>query len=490
MSNFEFLEFIGQPALVLDESLTVLYANEYAKNRFETIANLDLDEGVSFYDVFKNSDYNAFGKELVDLILELNHLNQNLYTKRIDISFEFSMQLSFKKNVDPELGNLWFITGMNISKQVKENRKLQMRYKEQLDVFKILFDMAPVGLGIKDFEGGFYKVNQGLCNITGYAKEELLILPIDKLFPDYKKEKEELLIKDLIQKKNESFRQEKIIRTSSGDIKVVSETINVVKDEMEHPFLVIVSYLDITEERKLQRQLIESRKMEELGKLSGGLAHDFNNMLLPVTLCSDIALQEMQSMDLTEYPNLIRIQSYLEKISVAALRAKTLIQKLFQYSQSGVYELIPIQMDKEIRKTIEILKLQKPQNINIQLEIQNGEYPVLGESVWLEQILENLVVNSFHSMKFKKVGFVFIRLYNDSGDVILEVEDQGVGIEEDDLDKIFKPFYTNKSSQEGTGFGLIVVQTIVQKMSGRLIVNSKPGEGTLFQILFPKLNKN
>lgn len=489
MANFQFLELIGQPAVVLDSNFVILYANDYAKNRFDTIADINLQEGLDFIKIFTDSDHKLIGKSLIELLEELDHLGKKTYSHRLDISEELSMQLSFKKNYEDSIGDYWIITGINISSQIQEDRRLQVRYKEQLDVFKILFDMAPVGLGIKDFEGGFYKVNQGLSMITGYSKEELLEIKTDSLFPKFNSEKESKMIHSLIEQEKYTHRQEQIVRRKDTAIRVVSETINIIRDEINNPFLIIVSYLDITEEKELQRQLIESRKMEELGKLSGGLAHDFNNMLLPVTLCSDIALQEMGGMDFTNHPELIRIQSYIEKISISALRAKTLIQKLFQYSQSGEYKLIPIFLEKEIQKIVNLLLLQKPHNIELRLEVEEGNYPVMGESVWFDQLMENLVINSFHSMKFKESGTVTIRLFREYEDIIIEVEDQGVGIEDQELEKIFKPFYSNKKSDEGTGFGLIVVQTIIHKMSGKLQVYSNPGVGTVFQICLPDAHK-
>ncbi|MCC5815367.1 MAG: PAS domain S-box protein [Leptospira sp.] len=489
MLKFDFLELLGQPALVLDSSFKILYANEYARNRFDKMASLTLKEGLTFTSIFENSDYKLIGTWLIDLIRDHDKDGNIQFTDRIDVSEKLSIQLSFKKNFDDEIGVYWVIAGINVAKQIKEDQKLQLRYKEQLDVFKILFDMAPIGLGIRDFEGGFYKVNQGLLEITGYNREELISLSPEELFPDFKSSRESSLIHELIAKDSKSFRQEKRLKKSNGAIRIVSETINIIKDEKSNPFLVIVSYLDITEERDLQQKLLESRKMEELGKLSGGIAHDFNNMLLPVTLCSDIALQEIAKYNLAEKPELKPIKNYLEKISVSAQRAKTLIQKLFQYSQSGVYELFPIYLEQEIPKAMDIINLQKPSHINIVIKLEKGRFPILGESVWIEQVLENLIVNSFHSMKFKVTGNVFLRLFEEFGDVIMEVEDEGMGIEDEELNKIFQPFFTKKSSEEGTGIGMIVIQTMVHKMNGKIRVYSKPGKGTVFQIIFPKWNK-
>jgi len=488
MTKFQILDEIGQPAIVLSADFRVLYANQYAKSRFYSIAGIELKENACFQDLFTGSKYGSIGFFFIDLIQKLNENKIEQHTQRFTIDNSLSLQVCFKKNESEELGSYWVLTSVNITKQIFEDELTIKRYQEQVDVFKNLFDMAPVGLGIKDFEGGFYRVNQSLCEITEYTKDDLLALHPSIIFPDYNLERETELYNRILESESKSFRQERTLITSSGKKKIVSETINIVRDEYNHPFLIMVSYQDITEERELQRMLFESRKMEELGKLSGGIAHDFNNMLLPVTLCSDIALQELETLDLSDFPILIRIKTYLEKISIAAQKAKTLVQKLFQYSQTGKYELIPIYMEKEVSNAIDLLLLQKPVNIQIRFEKEEGSFPILGEPLWIQQIVDNLVVNSFHSMKFRESGVVTVRLFSDFGDVVLEVEDDGSGIEDAELNKIFTPFYTKKNASEGTGMGLTIIQTIVHKMNGKIQVYSRPGVGTIFQVLIPKWN--
>lgn len=488
MSDFTFLEQIYQPAIVLSSSYEILYANQYAKNRFLTMANLNLEIGKHFLSIFEESEFKVFGKQLVQLLDDFQRRRINEHNYRFHVENLISMQVCFRKNYQEDIGDYWVITAVNITKPLKEEQNIQKRYQEQLDVFKILFDMAPVGIGIKDFEGGFYKVNQGLVDMSGYSKIELMELPQEKIFPAYNIEKESELIKAMIESKHRSFRRESILITKTGDTRIVLETINIVRDENNEPFIVIVSYQDITEEKELQKLLIESRKMEELGKLAGGIAHDFNNMLLPVTLCSDIALQELSQMDLVHQPNLIKIQNYIQKISVSAQKAKTLIQKLFQYSQTGKYDTVVLDLREEIEKAMELIYLQKPPNIDIHLNIEEGDYKIMGESIWIEQILDNLVINAFHSMKFKPQGNVYVRLHQKGNKAILMVEDEGYGIEDKDLEKIFQPFYTKKNEKEGTGIGLTIVKAMVEKMNGNITVTSHVGKGTNFQIVFPLQN--
>ncbi|WCL49375.1 two-component system sensor histidine kinase NtrB [Leptospira sp. GIMC2001] len=488
MSQFTFLDYIGQPALAIDSSFDIVGINEYAKIRFKEITNIDFLIQKNLRDLLQNSEFEFIVDQLSESIIELENSDKNFINERFTIKTDISMQFSVKKNtIDGKI--VYIIAGINITEQIRKQKKLTERFQEQLEVFKTLYEMAPVGLAIKDFEGGFYKVNKGLCDITGYTKDELLELHPEDLFPSIGSSYESNLIRSLIEGESDYYKTEKKLKRSNGEIRTISETLNLIRDDLNQPYLTICSYVDITDERELQQRLLESSKMEELGKLSGGIAHDFNNMLLPVTLISDIALQEINNLPTPSDPFVLKLKNYLEKISTSAQRAKTLVQKLFQYSQSGIYQLVPIFLENEIPKAIKILNLSRPKNIELKLEISEGRFPILGEESGIQQIIDNLVVNSFHAMRFREKGTIHIRLFEEFGDAILEIEDEGHGIADEEIEKIFKPFYSGKKSDEGSGMGLIVVQTIVLKMNGRLRVYSNPGKGTVFQILFSIWNK-
>jgi PAS domain S-box-containing protein len=495
MSQFDYIEFFAQPVLVFSDDFKLLAANGYASDRFSKLGKVKLFTGMDMCDTFRKTAFEKPWKKIEDYVRASAHLTENssecekIFQTKLNLSGTFTVQIALKKNF--QNGKcFWILTGLNVTDQVEKGIKIQKRYQEQLEVFKTLFEMAPIGLAIKDFEGGFYKVNRGLCEIAGYSKEELFQIQPRDLFPEINPKKEAILIQELIEGKFDYFRTEKKLKKSNGTIRIVSETLNLIKDENQVPYIIIVSYLDITEEKDLHQKLVEARNMEELGKLSGGIAHDFNNVLLPVTLCSDIALQEIRSNELPSSPKIKEIESYLQKISVSALRAKTLVQKLFQYSKSGIYELRPILLEKEIPPIIDLLLYEKPPHLGLISEISPGSFPILGELTGVQQVLENLVLNSFHSMKYKEKGSIVVRLFDDADTVVIEVEDEGHGIKDEEMEKIFKPFYSNKNPAEGTGMGLSVVQTIIHKMNGNIRVYSNPGVGTLFQILIPVWKKN
>lgn len=488
--DYTFLEYIGQPSIALDSEFRILYSNSYAQDRFRSRANVEPQPGKPFLDLFDGHSQKAVALNAIQQIQKLESIGQNtLHGYKLDITKDFTLLISVQKNTLPDGETFWILTGVNTTRQIEEVRKNQARFQEQLEMYRILFEMAPVGLAIKDLEGGFYKANRGLCEITGYDRFQLMDLQPEDIFPDTTRVKEELLIQEMIAKHENVFRSERLLKRSNGESRIVSETLHIINDELNQPYFIIVSYLDITEEKDLQKRLLEARKMEEIGKLSGGIAHDFNNMLLPVMLCSDIALQELKTFSTPTDSKISKIINYIEKISISAQRAKALIQKLFQYSQSGIYELMPIYLDNEVKLCIPTIQADIPQHIQLLWEITEEKCPILGEPTGIFQILDNLVSNAIHSMKFRDAGTIAIRVFNDLEDIALEVEDQGDGISDENLEKIFQPFYTQKSPGEGTGMGLTLVHTIVHKMNGKCQVFSQIGKGTRIRIVFPAWQK-
>jgi|JI8StandDraft_1071087.scaffolds.fasta_scaffold65396_3 two-component system cell cycle sensor histidine kinase/response regulator CckA len=488
MLQFQFLDFIGVHAFAIDENYNILGINCQAKKMFQEISRKNIKTGDNLTDLFIISHLSEIYKKFETIFSNFLESKDFSLNHPLHISEDLTFQLSLQKN---QVENLTFyvITGTVVNGILEITNKTQIRYEEQLEVFRNLFDLAPIGLAIKDLEGGFFKVNQGLCHITGFTKEELVNIQSNVLFPDFKKEKEKAIIDKLALTNIDDYKSEKKIAKSNGEVIEVSENLHLIRDEMNQPYLLIVSYQDLTEEKALQQQLIEARKMEELGRLSGGIAHDFNNMLLPVTLISDIALKELEMAPKPLSQLDIKLITYLQKISTSALRAKVLIQKLFQYSQTGIYDLKPIQLVDEIKRIYSRLKNETPNNIELILEMNDLMLPILGEASGIEQIIENLVVNSFHSIKYKTDGTVVLRVYEYHNEIIVEVEDNGNGIQEGELENIFTPFYSGRDTTQGTGMGLIVVQTIVHKMNGKLRLYSNPGKGTIFQLSFPKWKK-
>ncbi|NLB63370.1 MAG: PAS domain-containing protein [Fibrobacter sp.] len=256
--------------------------------------------------------------------------------------------------------------------------------------------------------------------------------------------------------------------------------------------------MDITEFRKMEKErlefkehLLHANKMEAMGTLAGGLAHDFNNILGALIGYTEISTEVLDS----EH----QVQKYLLEVLTAAERGKELVQKMLDFSRDESEELSLISFTFTLNETIKLLRGNLPENIDIYTEIPQEEYMLLGETIELNRIVMNLCTNAIHAMsptggtisiKLSKISFKVSSYFADQAIppgnwYKLQVIDTGESIPKHILPRIFDPFFTTKKSNEGTGLGLSVVLGIVNSWGGHIGVESKPEIGTEFRIYLP-----
>lgn len=285
----------------------------------------------------------------------------------------------------------------------------------------------------------------------------------------------------------------RIVRPN-GDIRVVYRENDLVVDAAGRPLRRVSVFKDVTEahaaqarERELQRQLLHSQKLEALGTLAGGVAHDLNNTLVPIVALSKLALE-----DLTESSPL---RGDIETISRASERARDLVKQILAFSRKQDLVKQEVDLAGLTRDALRMLRASLPATIQIVDQIL--EVPkVFGDRGELHQVIINLVTNAAHAVGVG-IGKITVRLWGtaerepsvsrEAGSVVcLSVVDTGCGMDKATLDRIFEPFFTTKGVG-GTGLGLSVVHGIVTRHGGRIEVHSKAGEGSEFTVLLPAL---
>ncbi len=250
------------------------------------------------------------------------------------------------------------------------------------------------------------------------------------------------------------------------------------------------SYRDITEQRKTEAQLRHAQKMEALGTLAGGVAHDFNNILTVIIGFSSIAQQKMDEND----PRL----HYLGQILAAAERAAGLTQSLLAYSRKEPHNPGRIDLNEIVRKIGKFLTRLIGDDIDLVTALADEKLTILADSGQMEQILINLAANAREAMDGAgnlviSTGTVVLdhefitgHGYGKPGRyALLSVADSGAGMDRETMERIFEPFYTTKEPGKGTGLGLSICYGIVKQHNGYINVSSEPGKGTTFQICFP-----
>ncbi len=273
---------------------------------------------------------------------------------------------------------------------------------------------------------------------------------------------------------------------------------------------IVLSLLDVSEKKKaeqrwkgLEKQLRKSQKMEAIGTLAGGIAHDLNNILSPILGYADMI---MRSSD----PD-VDVYKRSKKIQQAALRAADLVSQVLSVNRRGRHEKRLIKIHPVSKEVIKLLKGSIPTTIKIVDKIDRNCGAVDADPTQIHQVVMNLCTNAYHAME-ETGGILTLSLnetvlkpddmveYPNLKDgagryLIIEVSDTGNGMSEDIIERIFDPYFTTKEEGKGTGLGLSTVYSIVKACNGEIKVTSSLGKGTVFAILFPvkedeNLNEN
>ncbi len=254
---------------------------------------------------------------------------------------------------------------------------------------------------------------------------------------------------------------------------------------------------DITEQKKLERerielehQLLQSQKIESIGLLAGGVAHDLNNLLTPILMHAEM-LKYMEKLDAASLDS-------VQEIINASQRARDLVRQLMAFGRKQALKLKALDLNRVLREFTPLLRRTLREDIQLRLELAPGLPMVTADRSQLEQVLMNLAVNAQDALP-EGGGLSVLTAAVDAGEsgqipvtglqpghyVLLSFSDDGIGMEPQIMDRVFEPFFTTKEFSKGTGLGLSTVYGIVRQHGGEIMVESKPGRGTTFRIYLP-----
>ncbi|MGA7146196.1 MAG: ATP-binding protein [Desulfobacterales bacterium] len=378
-----------------------------------------------------------------------------------------------------------------LREEVEDRKRAEKALGASEEKYRLLFENANDAIFIA--QDGFIKFpNPQALKMTRYTEEGLskipfvnLIHPQDRDFV-LERHKKRLAGEDLPM--TYSFR---IINKSGEELWV---QINAAVITWEDRPATINFLRDITEQMHLEQHLQQSQKMESIGTLAGGIAHDFNNILGIIIGNAELALNNI--------PRENKAQSNLEEIRTASLRARDVVKQLLSFARKTDLEKKPIIIAPIIKETLKLLRSSVPTSIDIRQNISKDIDTIMADPTQIHQIILNLCTNAVHAMP--DGGIIEVALKNMELDeamaaryadlkpglyVNLIVNDTGHGIPEEEMDRIFDPYFTTKEVGKGTGMGLAFVHGIVKSHEGWLSVESEPGKGTIFSIFFPAVEK-
>ncbi len=268
------------------------------------------------------------------------------------------------------------------------------------------------------------------------------------------------------------------------------------RDESGRPYRMAGSMEDITESRRveeervrLERQLLQAKKLEAIGTLAGGIAHDFNNILAAI-----LGNGEMAQSEAAEGTALRR---HIDAVVSAGMRAKSLVERILAFSRSGIGDRVPVHVASVVEETLDLVASSLPAHIRLERALAAGDARVLADTTQIHQVVMNLCTNGVQAMKSPGTLRVTLDVVDRAGAhvatsslaggryVRLQVRDTGAGISPAALERIFDPFFTTKDVGVGTGLGLSLVHGIITDLGGGIDVESAPGQGTTFTVYLP-----
>lgn len=367
---------------------------------------------------------------------------------------------------------------------VTEDKKVHERLLLQESALKT----AANAIVITDRKGTIQWVNPAFASLTGYSAEEAIgqnprLLKSGRQTDEFYKNMWALILKGNV------WRGELSNKRKDGSIYDEEMTITPVRDVAGHITHFIAIKLDVTQRKQMEAQYLRAQRMEGIGMLAGGIAHDLNNVLAPIIMSIQI-LKEMHPDDDTA--------EILGGLQDSAQRGADIVRQVLTFARGVKGERLLLTPKHLIKDMVRVAKEAFPRDIHVDSELDPNLWNVMGDPTQMHQVLLNLCVNARDAMP--DGGTLIIKAYNvhvedDAGVMgvkipegdytVLSVKDTGMGIPLDVQERIFEPFFTTKDQGKGTGLGLSTVMGIVKSHHGYIKLLSEPGKGAEFQIYFP-----
>jgi two-component system cell cycle sensor histidine kinase/response regulator CckA len=368
---------------------------------------------------------------------------------------------------------------------VIQRKQAEERIREQAT----LLDNAQEAIGVRSLEHSLIYWNKGAEHLYGWTAEEAIGKnPVEFLFKDKEEPPQLIEAKRSVLEKGEWAGELRQITKDERDV-IVESHWTLIRDSEGKPKSILVVNTDITEKKKFESQLLRAQRMEGIGTLASGIAHDLNNVLTPIML----SLQMLDEKFKDE-----QSQKLLTILERNLQRGSNLIKQVMSFARGIEGERKPLQVTHVISEIERVIKETFPRNIEIHTDLLKDLWTISGDSTQLHQVIMNLCVNARDAMQdggiltitasnfYVDESYARMNIESRVGQyIVITVSDTGIGIPPKIMGRIFEPFFTTKEPGKGTGLGLSTSLGIVKSHGGFINVNSEVGEGTTFKIYLP-----
>ncbi|MBF0318865.1 MAG: PAS domain S-box protein [Nitrospirae bacterium] len=479
------LESTADGILVVDMEGRVTYYNQKFVDLWqipESLLSTKNDERLLAFVLEQLSEPDAFVAKV-----------KELYAKPLEMSFdtiEFKDRRIFERYSQPQkmdsdvLGRVWSFRDVTTQKAAERKlRKSEKRYRQ-------LVELHHAGIWVIDKDGCTTYVNPAMAEMLGYTADEM----IGHKVQEYLDEDEIVLFNDNIIKLREkqNFQVETKINKKDGSRLYVMIEPSPIYNEAGQYDGAIAGVIDVTGKRLIEQELRHAQKMESIGQLAGGVAHDFNNIISSVI--NYVYLIKRKINDITRE----ELQDFVDEIQASAERASNLTKNLLVFSRKHVFEFRTADLAGIINGMKVLLIKLIGEDIELEISMADNELPIYADTNQIEMMLMNLAANARDAMinggrleitlQKVKSNEKFIKLLSvekAQDYALLKITDTGTGIDSEIINNIFDPFFTTKEVGKGTGLGLSTVYGVVKQHKGYIEVKSELNKGTTFSIYLP-----
>ena len=377
-----------------------------------------------------------------------------------------------------------------ILRDVTERKQMEAELRQTRNFLQNIFNSSIDGITTADLRGNAIYASPRTRDILGYKQKEIIG---KKVYAFYGNgiEDAKTIMKELTEKGELKDHEMKLVRKDSELIDI-NLSASLLKNDKGEVIGTLGIYRDITEKNKLLAQLGQAQKVEAIGTLAGGIAHNFNNLLMGVMGNTSLMLLEIDS----AHPSYERLRN----IEKSVQSGSKLTGQLLGYAREGRYEIKPMSLNQLVQETSDTFATTKKE-IRVHRELAQDLFGINADQGQIEQVLLNLYVNASDAMPAG--GDLFLKTANvthkdmtgklykakPGNYVLLTVRDTGMGMDKRTQDRIFDPFFTTKAMGRGTGLGLASVYGTVKAHGGYIDVESKKGHGSTFEIYLPAASK-
>lgn len=369
--------------------------------------------------------------------------------------------------------------------EVTQRKLAEDRIRQQAE----LLDKTRDAIIVCDLQYRILFWNSGAKRMYGWDADEVLAKDLpDLLFPGGRSELRDQLAEF---ERTREWTGEVRRLTKENKERIVSARWTLVSGEQGQPDYVLIVHTDLTEQKRAEEHLLRAQRMESIGTLAGGIAHDLNNVLSPILMAVDMIDQNDPAPQTARWTAMIREN---------AQRGAEMIKQVLTFARGAGGERIPTQARHLLKDMIDVLKDLLPKSVSVKFDIQSDLWPIMADPNQIYQVLMNLCINARDAMPAGgnltmtasnieiDENYAMVNPLAMPGNYIaITVEDSGQGIPRDVLDRIFDPFFTTKEVGKGTGLGLSTAQAVVTGHKGFINVYSEAGKGARFSVYLPAI---